>query len=142
MGGPTATRNLVLFFEDNETIATLMATVLRDRLGLQVIWVETVADGLREFGRHQAEVCLVVADCRLPDGDGRVVGQQLRQREPELPVLLTSGRFGGDNYAPLVPGDLVQFLPKPYSPSELVAGVRLLLERSATARCGTVAGFV
>jgi two-component system cell cycle sensor histidine kinase/response regulator CckA len=140
--GGSGARAVVLLLEDNETIATLMATVLQERLGVRVIWSATAAGGRREFERHQAEIGIVVADCRLPDGDGRVVAHQLRKIVPDLPVLLTSGRFGCDNYAPLEPGKRVQFLPKPYSPSEIVARVRAMLESRVADRPPEVAGFV
>ena len=140
--GPGA-RDIVILLEDNEVIAGLIGTVLLQRLGLRVVWSPTAGGGLQEFERYTERLAVVVADCRLPDGDGRVACQQMRALQPELPVLLTSGRFSADNYSPLEPGRFVQFLPKPYSPAEMAARVRsILVDAGRDGRPVAAAGFV
>ncbi len=135
-------RNVVLLLEDNETIANLLVTVMQQRLSLKVVWAASAAGGLQEFERHSEQIAIVVADCRLPDGDGRVVCHQIRALQPGLPVLLTSGRFAFDNFAPLEAGPGVDFLPKPYAPAEMVGRVREILTAHQDRLASVVAGFV
>lgn len=130
-----------MLLEDNEIIARLLSTLLKNQ-GLHVVWAGLGLEGLRQFDLQPERFALVVSDCRLPDIDGREVCHQLLQRFPELPVLLTSGRVIPDGLAPLTAGPRVQFLPKPYSPSELVARVKAMVGPGARGGQMTFAGFV
>ncbi|MFI5336186.1 MAG: response regulator transcription factor [Opitutales bacterium] len=122
----TPGRDILLLLEDNECIARMVGLVLRG-MGLQIVWCPTGADALAQHARHAGRVALILADCRLPDMDGREVCRQLRLREPDLPVLVTSGNVALRGLAPLEEAPLVGFLPKPYSPAEIISRVRGLL---------------
>lgn len=115
-----------MLLEDNDAIAHMLTLVLRG-LGLRTIWCQTGGAALDAYTKHHAEIVLVLADCRLPDMDGRDVCHRLRQRTPGLPVLLTSGHLSTQGLAPLEPAAGVEFLPKPYAPAEMLARVRALL---------------
>jgi DNA-binding response OmpR family regulator len=125
-GAGAPTRDLVLVLEDNESIAGLLRTLLAT-LGLRVHWCPRGADALTEFAQHQKEIALILADCRLPDGDGRVICAKLRQRDPVVPVLVCSGNVRCDNLGPLREDNRTGFLPKPYRPAEVLGRVRILL---------------
>lgn len=129
----------MLLLEDNETIAQMLVAILR-RIGLRVVWTQLGAEGLAAFHRHDREVALVLADCRLPDMDGREVCQQLRELVPTLPVLVTSGSVTARSLGPLAPHQLVQYLPKPYAPSEIMTRVQNLISMAEQAEVAT--GFV
>ena len=134
-------KDTILLLEDNEAIANLISTVLT-RVGLRVIWCASAVAGMKEFKAQPQAFALVISDCRLPDGDGRLVCQQMRSIVASLPVLLTSGRIRTDNLAPLEAGKNVQFLPKPYAPSEIVTRVRQMLGLAPPPRKPASAGFV
>lgn len=121
-----ARRNAVLLLEDNEVIASML-TALMETISLRVIWCADGQSAERVFSERSEEVLLVLADCRLPDTDGREVCARLRQTAPRLPVLVTSGSVSGRGVAPLTRDNLVEYLPKPYAPSEVVARVRRLI---------------
>lgn len=123
---PPSPRDAVLLIEDNGTIAELIQSIM-ELLGLRVIWCEDGAGALRRFAQHRAEIAFVLADCRLPDGDGREYCLRLLREEPDLKVLVTSGSASGRGVAPLTPSPRVQYLAKPYAPSHLIARVRSLL---------------
>lgn len=130
--GPPAhpPRDAVLLVEDNGTIAELIHSIM-EVLGLRVIWCEDGAGALRRFAQHRTEIALVLADCRLPDGDGRDYCLRLLREAPGLPVLVTSGSASGRGVAPLTPSPRVQYLAKPYAPAHLIARVRSLLAAAA-----------
>lgn len=120
-------RNAVLLLEDNEIIASMLTALLKS-LSLRVIWCADGASAERVFAERHDEVLLVLADCRLPDVDGRDVCARFRTRIPELPVLVTSGSVSGRGVAPLERNRLVEYLPKPYAPSEVLTRVRRLMD--------------
>jgi len=121
-----AKRNAVLLLEDNEVIASML-TALMQTLSLRVIWCADGQSALRMFSERRDEVLLVLADCRLPDTDGREVCARLRLTAPRLPVLVTSGSVSGRGVAPLERDNLVEYLPKPYAPAEVLSRVRRLM---------------
>jgi len=125
-------RNAVLLLEDNEIIASMLTALLKS-MSLRVIWCADGASAERVFAERHGEVLLVLADCRLPDVDGRDVCARFRTRIPELPVLVTSGSVSGRGVAPLERNRLVEYLPKPYAPSEVLTRVRRLMDAAGSA---------
>lgn len=110
-----------------------MLTALLKSMSLRVIWCADGASAERVFAERHGEVLLVLADCRLPDVDGRDVCARFRTRIPELPVLVTSGSVSGRGVAPLERNRLVEYLPKPYAPSEVLTRVRRLMDAASSA---------
>ncbi|MBI5543549.1 MAG: response regulator transcription factor [Deltaproteobacteria bacterium] len=120
---PTVTALLV---EDDERLARLTAEYLQ---GHQVV-VTVASDGaqgLNEALRHRYDVVLL--DVMLPSMDGLQVCRALRERS-DVPVLMLTARgeeadrvmgleLGADDY-----------LPKPFSPRELLARIRAVLRRT------------
>ena len=138
---PWGSRDTALVIEDNEGIAGLLKLLL-GKSGLQVIWCQCGREALDQFGLHREALALVLSDCRLPDGDGREFCRQFREQQPDLPLLLSSGNVACMNLGPLQSGRLVRFMPKPYSPSEMLAHVSRLQAEAQQASAAISAGFV
>jgi CheY-like chemotaxis protein len=68
---------------------------------------------------------LVVSDVVMPEMGGIELCAALRERRPGLPVLLMSG-YPASQAGELAPD--VPFLTKPFTPTELLAEVRALLD--------------
>jgi PAS domain S-box-containing protein len=80
----------ILLVEDNETVGEFALGLLTE-LGQTVIWAthaEAALDILRE---RRGEFDLVFSDVVMPGASGVELGREIRQRWPELPVVLTSG---------------------------------------------------
>jgi DNA-binding response OmpR family regulator len=78
----------------------------------------------------QASHDLVVLDLGLPDGDGLAWLQQVRRRDPNVPVLVLTARDSvGDRVQGLHAG-ADDYLVKPFAPEELDARVAALARRS------------
>ena len=138
---PWGARDKALVIEDNEGIAGLL-TILLGNFGLQVVWCQSAREALAKFAQQRDAIALVISDCRLPDGDGREVCRQMREERPDLPLLLSSGSMAYQNLGPLGSQRLVRFMPKPYSPSEMLAHVRKLQAEAMQATAAISAGFV
>jgi CheY-like chemotaxis protein len=70
----------------------------------------------------------------MPEGmTGRELAERLKREKPTLKVLYTSGYSQEilGNEVPLVPG--LNFLPKPFSPAQIVRTVRDCLDAGKTA---------
>jgi len=115
----------ILVVDDDEQLAALLVLVLEGE-GYPVTVASDAAGAITEVKKEATD--LVVLDISLGADDGRMVLSQIREIG-ELPVILISGkgdtadrvlglRLGADDY-----------LPKPFSPVELVARVESVLRR-------------
>ncbi|MEM7158740.1 MAG: response regulator transcription factor [Myxococcota bacterium] len=117
----------LLLIEDDPRLAEHTAEYLRDHDAE----VEIVADGAVGLERAAAgEHDLVLLDLMLPGLDGLEVCKQLRQRS-SIPVIMLTAR--GDEIDRVVGLELGadDYLPKPFSPRELLARIRAVLRRNA-----------
>lgn len=121
----------ILVVDDDAKIVRLVRTYL-ERDGFAVV---TAADGpaaLAAIEEHQP--ALVVLDLMLPELDGRAVIRAVRRDEEAgtTPILVLSARGTTiDRIAGLEDG-ADDYLPKPFSPAELVVRVKAILRRAST----------
>ncbi|MCL2814909.1 MAG: response regulator transcription factor [Oscillospiraceae bacterium] len=119
-------RASILIVEDYEVMAQLNARLL-ERRGYETSVAFTAAGARELFGGKEFD--LYVLDITLPDGDGRTLCKEIRQRT-DAPVLFLTGKtetrdklesflLGGDYY-----------LTKPYDKDEFLAVVQALLRRA------------
>jgi two-component system alkaline phosphatase synthesis response regulator PhoP len=119
----------ILVVDDDAKIVRLVRTYL-ERDGFRVV---TAADGpaaLDAIETHQP--ALVVLDLMLPELDGRAVIRAVRRDEEaaHTPILILSARSSTiDRIAGLEDG-ADDYLPKPFSPAELVLRVKSILRRT------------
>jgi DNA-binding response OmpR family regulator len=119
----------ILVVDDDAKIVRLVRTYL-ERDGFSVV---TAADGpaaLEAIERHRP--ALVVLDLMLPGLDGRAVVRAVRRDDEAAttPILIVSARGSTlDRIAGLEDG-ADDYLPKPFSPAELVLRVKSILRRT------------
>ena len=118
----------ILIVEDEPGIADTLQYALRTE-GFEPAWVAT-----GEAALVQAQVqppALVILDVGLPDSSGFEVFKRLRALNAEVPVIFLTAR--SDEIDRVVGLELGadDYVPKPFSPRELVARVRSILRRSA-----------
>ncbi|RKG50507.1 DNA-binding response regulator [Acinetobacter cumulans] len=117
----------ILIIEDDFMIAESTQTLLKYQ-GFEVEWVNNGIDGLKLL--QQSEFDAVLLDLGLPLMDGMQVLKQIRQIQPNLPVLIISAR---DQLQQRVDGlnqGADDYLIKPYEFDELIARIHALLRRS------------
>ncbi len=119
----------ILVVDDDAKIVRLVRTYL-ERDGLRVV---EAADGRAALAAIALEApALVVLDLMLPEVDGLAVIRAVR-RTAKTPIIVLSARGStADRIAGLAEG-ADDYLPKPFSPAELVLRVRRVLERSTGA---------
>ena len=116
----------VLIVEDDHNIGNLVRTYL-GRDGYGVVWVRSGEEGLAELGRHA--VSLVVLDVGLPGIDGFEVCRRVRAASSVPVIMLTARDEEVDRVLGLELG-ADDYVPKPFSPRELVARVKAVLRRT------------
>lgn len=115
----------ILLIEDDNRLAEHTCEYLRDHDAD----VEHVADGEAGLERAQSgEHDIVLLDLMLPKLDGIEVCRQLRQTS-NIPVIMLTAR--GDEVDRIVGLEIGadDYVPKPFSPRELLARIRAVLRR-------------
>lgn len=117
----------ILIAEDDEALARFV----RQGLEGEQYQVDVFTDGERaRAAAVDLEYDLVVLDLNLPKLDGVAILRQLRSKKPSLPVLILTQRTRVEDRVQCLDGGADDYLPKPFSFSELSARIRALLRRS------------
>jgi DNA-binding response OmpR family regulator len=115
----------ILVVDDDPKIVTLVRTYL-ERERFRVATASTGREALRAIADHPR---LVVLDLMIPELDGIEVIRRARMFG-DVPILVLSARGAvGDRILALTEG-ADDYLPKPFSPAELVVRVRTILRRT------------
>ncbi|CAN5847114.1 hypothetical protein BH11PSE8_BH11PSE8_37870 [soil metagenome] len=85
----------ILYVDDDEVVALTMQSLL-ERAGYRVTCRSNGTDALTELEAFPGRYALVISDFNMPDMSGLVVAQRVREREPALPVVITSGYVTDD----------------------------------------------
>jgi two-component system CheB/CheR fusion protein len=113
---------VALVIDDEETIRALATNVL-SRKGVRVLAAGNGKEGVEMFQEHNRIVSVVVLDLVMPVMGGEAVLPLLREINPQVPVILSSGfneseatrRFAGFKPA--------RFLQKPFTADRLVEAI-------------------
>lgn len=119
--------NPILLVEDEPVMAALLRQGLEEE-GYLVEWVLTGEEALARL--EHLEPALLVLDVRLPGMDGVEVCRQVRQRWPDLPVLMLTALDDVENRVRGLRAGADDYLPKPFAFEELLARIEALLRRS------------
>lgn len=117
----------VLIVDDDAKIVSLVRTYL-EREGYAVVEARDGRAALAAIEAHAPR--LVVLDVMLPELDGLGVLRRLRERS-DIPVLMLSALGSTDDRVAGIHQGADDYLPKPFSPAELVVRVQAILRRSA-----------
>jgi two-component system, cell cycle sensor histidine kinase and response regulator CckA len=114
----------LLIVEDDDAVRSLATRVLLQE-GHAVLGVHTLQEAREALEERRDSFDLVIADVVLPDGWG---GDLVSLVAPNR-LLLTSGYDLADLVASGDVRDASIFMPKPYTPAQLLAKVRDMLGR-------------
>ncbi|MGO1058869.1 response regulator transcription factor [Planococcus sp. FY231025] len=123
-------QNKILIIEDEHSIATLLSYNL-----VQAGFETVIANDGRE-GYELAlseKPALIVLDLMLPSMDGVDVCKALRQEKVNIPIIMLTAK--DDEFDKVLGLELGadDYMTKPFSPREVVARIKAVLRRSATA---------
>jgi two-component system, cell cycle sensor histidine kinase and response regulator CckA len=121
----------VLVVEDEGTIRTLTAHVLRDK-GYQVSVAEKGLDALALFEHENGRFDMLISDVVLPDLSGLDLAEKIHAQKPAIPILLCSGYSDERSRWGTISEKGFRFLQKPFPLSLLLNTVETMLTTSPT----------
>ena len=122
----------ILVVDDDAKIVRLVRTYL-ERDGFSVVTASDGPGALDAIETHQP--ALVVLDLMLPELDGRAVIRAVRHDDEagRTPILVLSARSSTIERIAGLEDGADDYLPKPFSPAELVLRVKSILRRTSQA---------
>lgn len=128
-GALGADKGAILLVDDDVELCALMKEYF-DRNGYRLDCVYNGRDGLAHAmdEKHQ----LIILDGMLPALDGFEVLRQLRKRS-SVPVIMLTARTREQDRITGLDSGADDYLPKPFSPDELLARIRAVMRRYTSA---------
>ena len=123
----------ILLVEDEPQVRAVAARALR-AAGYRVLESTNGRDGVQVARRERDAIDLIVSDVVMPEMGGKEMVELARQYMPTVAVLFVSGYTAGSFPLPNDDSSANMFLQKPFTPQELLAMVRQVLDRHAVVR--------
>jgi PAS domain S-box-containing protein len=108
----------ILLVDDERNILEVTGDML-ESLGYRVIGAGSGLEALERYREHQAEIALVILDMVMPGMSGGEVFDRLREIDPGVGVLLSSGYSMAGQARDIIERGCRGFLQKPYDMSRL-----------------------
>lgn len=121
----------ILIVDDEQELCELLALRLEHN-GYRVTTANTVADALALLGHQPLDA--MILDLRLPDGDGLDVLARVKQRSPDLPVIMLTAHGTIETAVEAMQRGAYGFLTKPFHHHELLQRVAHAVESAALRR--------
>ncbi|AIC94640.1 MULTISPECIES: response regulator transcription factor [Shouchella] len=115
----------VLLVEDDKAIATIITDYLKKE-NLCVTWCEDGETGLKKLKEHAYKVAII--DLMLPKKDGLSLCKEARTFS-SVPIIVVSAKQTDVDKIQSLEIGADDYVTKPFSPSELVARVKVQLRR-------------
>ncbi|HEY6968887.1 MAG TPA: sigma-54 dependent transcriptional regulator [Candidatus Angelobacter sp.] len=120
------TTGSVLIIDDEAGIRESLETLLEFE-GYKVSSAETGEQGLAKLGEHPYD--LVLLDFALPDRNGLEILADIRDRDPQMAVIMITAYGTVDNAVRAMQNGATNFIQKPWDNEKLLADVRVAVAR-------------
>jgi CheY-like chemotaxis protein len=122
----SGTENLLLV--DDETMILEVGQAMLEKLGYHVLIADSGEKALETIQIKGDELDLVILDLIMPGMDGSQVFDRIREVQPHIPVLLSSGYAINGSANEIMQRGCNGFIQKPFNISELSKKVRKILD--------------
>lgn len=108
-----------MFIEDEVTLRKSYEKFFADRYAME--FAASGAEAVAKVGAFDPEV--VVLDLRLPDTDGIEVMRQLREKDPRVPVIITTAYVSMGPLVSMLALGRTSFMTKPFDLNDLATRI-------------------
>lgn len=130
---PELPKKNILLIDDDQDMGEMLAEYLGPE-GFTVHLAYTASAGLECL--QQGSLVLVILDVMLPDRDGFSVLQEIRKTSL-IPIIMLTTRTTVKDKVSGLEGGADDYVPKPFTPVELLARIRTVLRRGQPTRFGS-----
>jgi CheY-like chemotaxis protein len=138
-GRTLAARPRHILAVDDEPAARVLAKRVFSEAGFEVTTVQSGFECLECVRKQPHGYDLVLLDLSMPLMDGEETFRHLREINPDVVVLLSTGFMAQDRVDRMLTAGMAGFIRKPHRPDELLARVQTILEDVKMSRAGCAA---
>ncbi len=125
---PKGNGELVLVVDDEPAVRLITRRIL-EAYGYRVMLASDGAGGLTQFDEHRADIAVVLTDMMMPVMDGPTMIRSLRERQPAVRIIGTSG-LSSHEYDESSQSGLRYFVRKPCTADTLLRTLHSILTDS------------
>lgn len=120
----------ILLVDDEEIVLNVGARML-EKIGYSVFKAENGKAAVDIFKENRKQICLVILDLAMPEMDGEAAFELLKEIQPEVKVLISSGGSLPDQVGDQLKYGCSGFIQKPFNLSNLSRKVEEIISRQA-----------
>jgi two-component system, cell cycle sensor histidine kinase and response regulator CckA len=125
--GPDLTgAGTILLVEDEDAVRVFSSRALRNK-GYNVLEARSGEEALEILNKEGTKVDLTVTDVVMPQMDGPTLYKKIRERWPDMKVIFVSGYTEDRLREQFTSGEVIYFLPKPFTLKQLAGKVKEVL---------------
>ena len=117
----------ILIVDDHETVWDFLIEALQ-KLGYSVLLAENGLDAVEIYENNPGQIDLVLLDMIMPHQGGHTTFYKLKELDPGVCVLLSSGFVSHNEVDDLLANGAAGFLPKPHRIATMAAEIRRILD--------------
>jgi DNA-binding NtrC family response regulator len=126
--GNRSGKSTILFVDDNQTVLSVGTSIIQ-RCGYKILQAKNGTEAIQVFQNYIDEICMIILDEKLPDEPGSATCKRLKEHDPNVKVLHTSGLGRAQGNESLNCG-CNDFLEKPFRVEELSNKLKEMLENT------------
>ena len=124
---PATGTETILLTEDEARVRVLTKTVLED-FGYEVIEAADGEEAVSKFAMHKDKIKLLILDAIMPKKNGKEAYHEMIKIQPGIKTIFTSGYNEEIIHKSGMLDEGLNFIPKPFIPTELLRKVREVLD--------------
>lgn len=118
---------LILVIEDEEIVRKLFVRTLKS-LGYDILTANDGEEGVKIYRKNKEEIDLVLLDLLMPKMNGEEAFYALKEMNPDVKVIITSGFSQETNIDKLIKDGALSFIKKPCRKHELSNAIQSALK--------------
>ncbi len=123
----TASRKRIILLVDDDIMVIEPVSELLEQFGYAVLMALNGADALKTYRENWKTIDLVILDLVLPDTNGGQLYEELRQINPRVKALISSGMGASSIARALLESGCLDYIQKPYDIRLLAAKIVKIL---------------
>lgn len=124
---PLGNGELILVVDDEQSVRDITLTSLEQH-NYQAIAANDGIEAVALYAQHKNEISGAIIDMMMPNMDGETTMNTLHKMNPSLRIIAVSGLASNEQNINDFSSKHTTFLPKPYTASELLTALHLVLK--------------
>ena len=119
----------ILLVDDEKIILNVGREIL-ENMGYRVIVADSGKKAIEVYKENQDQIDMIILDAIMPEMGGNETHEKLKEINPRIKVLLSSGYGINDQAVQLLANDCDGFIQKPFNMEDLSKSTRAILDKN------------